>query len=86
MNGVFPDPGPAVPHKEDDPRPSKDGPKSPAATRLVVVGDADLVQDQFLGLNKANLMLLLNVVDYLAEDEMKIGIRSKTNSNLSTIR
>ena len=74
-----PPPGPATPPKENEPKPTG-GKKSPPTTRLVVVGDADMIQDQFLGLNNANLLLLLNTVDYLAEDETMIGIRSKTQT------
>jgi gliding-associated putative ABC transporter substrate-binding component GldG len=75
-----PAPGPATPPKENEPRPSKTGPRSPAGTRLVVFGDADMVQDQFLGLNQANLMLLQNTVDYLIEDVSMITIRSKSQT------
>jgi gliding-associated putative ABC transporter substrate-binding component GldG len=75
-----PAPGPAAPPRENEPSPSKTGPKSPAGTRLVVFGDADMVQDQFLGLNQANLMLLQNTVDYLIEDVSMIGIRSKSQT------
>jgi len=75
-----PAPGPARPPTEKDPTPTTRGPKSPPTTRLVVVGDSDLIQDQFLGLNQANLMLLLNTVDYLAEDETMIGIRGKSQT------
>jgi gliding-associated putative ABC transporter substrate-binding component GldG len=57
--------------------------KQPAAavaqspdTRIVVVGDGDFMQDQFLG-NKGNLLLFENIVDYLADDAGLITIRSK---------
>ena len=45
-------------------------------TRIVVVGDGDFMQDQFLG-NKGNLLLFENIVDYLADDIGLITIRSK---------
>jgi ABC-type uncharacterized transport system involved in gliding motility auxiliary subunit len=45
-------------------------------TRMVVVGDGDFMQDQFLG-NKGNLLLFENIVDYLADDAGLITIRSK---------
>jgi ABC-2 type transport system permease protein len=45
-------------------------------TRIVVVGDGDFMQDQFLG-NKGNLLLFENIVDYLADDAGLITIRSK---------
>ena len=57
--------------------------KQPAAvlkqspdTRIVVVGDGDFMQDQFLG-NKGNLLLFENIVDYLADSAGLISIRSK---------
>ena len=49
--------------------------RSPA-TRMIVVGDGDFMQDQFLG-NKGNLDLFANIVDYLADDAGLITIRSK---------
>jgi len=76
----IPAPGPARPPTEKEARPSGQGKKSPPSTRLVLVGDSDLVQDQFLGLNRSNLLLLLNIVDYLAEDETMIGIRGKSQT------
>lgn len=72
-----PSPGPPKPPSEKEVKPSGDGPKSPSSTRLVVVGDSDLIKDQFLGLYKANLLLLANTVDYLAQDESLIAIREK---------
>lgn len=45
-------------------------------TRLVVVGDADFALDQNLRGND-NLAFLLNIVDWLAQDEALISIRSK---------
>ena len=52
-----------------------------AESRLLVVGDADLVRDQFLGLSGGrNLDLLLNMVDYLAQDEALIAIRAKSQT------
>ncbi|HEY6950917.1 MAG TPA: Gldg family protein [Bacteroidota bacterium] len=45
-------------------------------TRIIVVGDGDFMQDQFLG-NKGNLLLFENIVDYLADDAGLITIRSK---------
>jgi gliding-associated putative ABC transporter substrate-binding component GldG len=45
-------------------------------TRIIVVGDGDFMQDQFLG-NKDNITLFENIVDYLADDAGLITIRSK---------
>ncbi len=46
------------------------------ATRIVVVGDADFVQDQ-LQTNPANLIFFQNIVDWLTQDEGLITIRSR---------
>jgi gliding-associated putative ABC transporter substrate-binding component GldG len=51
--------------------------RAPSGARLVVVGDAEFVRDQYLRLNPNNLLVLLNAVDYLAQDERLIGIRAK---------
>jgi len=48
-----------------------------AGGRLVVVGDADLLQSQFLRGSPQNLTFLANAVDWLAQDESLIEIRSK---------
>ncbi len=45
--------------------------------RLVVVGDALLGGDQMAERNPANLAFVLNAVDWLAQDEALIAIRSK---------
>ncbi len=44
--------------------------------RVVVVGDGDFMQDEFLG-NRGNLTFFVNIVDYLADDAGLITIRSK---------
>ena len=50
--------------------PAKDG-------RMIVVGDVDYLQEQFLRSNPENLVFTLNAIDWLAQDEALIGIRSK---------
>ncbi len=67
--------------KEKPPLPS--GTVSPESTlssspqtRLVVVGDADLVTDQSIK-GTDNLTFFLNMVDWLSQDEALIAIRSK---------
>jgi len=73
-----PEPGPAritPPEKEQKPDPK--GKHSKKSARLAVVADADFVKDQYLGLNPANMVLLLNMIDYMAEDESLISIRAK---------
>ncbi|MCC6749578.1 MAG: GldG family protein [Deltaproteobacteria bacterium] len=72
--------GPAGKLAEKEQKPAAQGPKSAPSARLVVVSDADLVKDQFLGVFPDNLMLLHNVVDYLAQDESLIAIRAKTQT------
>jgi ABC-type uncharacterized transport system involved in gliding motility auxiliary subunit len=74
-----PDPGPPKPPKENPPRPSGKGQKSPDGTRLVVFADSELIQDGYIRF-PGNGMLLQNVVDYLAEDEALIRIRAKSQT------
>ena len=45
--------------------------------RLVVVGDATFTEPQFLQSNASNLVFLANSIDWLAQDEALIRIRSK---------
>lgn len=45
--------------------------------RLIVVGDADFLSNQFVQQNQAGLAFGLNAVDWLGQDEILIGIRSK---------
>ena len=48
--------------------------------RVVVVGDAQFLQDDFVGANPQNLMFAANAIDWLAQDEALIGIRSKNRA------
>jgi ABC-type uncharacterized transport system involved in gliding motility auxiliary subunit len=48
--------------------------------RLVVVGDATFVEGQFLQANASNLRFLANSIDWLAQDEALIRIRSKNRT------
>ncbi len=75
-----PKPGPANPMQEKKETPDGKGKKSPKSARLVVIGDSDFVKDQYLGLNPANLMLALNIVDVMAQDTTLISIRAKTQT------
>ncbi|MDP2471852.1 MAG: Gldg family protein [Candidatus Palauibacterales bacterium] len=50
---------------------------SPSGGRLVLVGDADFASNRFLGGEPGNLLFLTNAVDWLAQDESLIEIRSK---------
>jgi ABC-type uncharacterized transport system involved in gliding motility auxiliary subunit len=59
-------------------------PRSPSDTakrgRAIVVGDAIFVSDQFAQHSPDNLSFVLNAVDWLAQDESLISIRSKDRS------
>ena len=48
--------------------------------RLVVVGDATFAEAQFLQSNASNLVFLANAIDWLAQDEALIRIRSKNRT------
>ena len=56
---------------------SAEGTGSAAEGRMVIVGDVDYLQEQFVRSNPQNLVFTLNAVDWLAQDEALIGIRSK---------
>lgn len=45
-------------------------------SRIVVVGDGNFIQDKYLG-NRNNLAFFLNLIDWLAQDEDLITIRSR---------
>jgi len=48
-----------------------------AGGRLVLVGDADFASNRFLASEAGNVLFLTNAVDWLAQDESLIQIRSK---------
>ena len=48
--------------------------------RIIVVGDVDFLQEQFIRSNPQNLIFTANAIDWLAQDEALIGIRSKTRT------
>ena len=56
---------------------SGEGNGSAAEGRMIVVGDVDFLQEQFLRANPQHLVFTLNAIDWLAQDEALIGIRSK---------
>lgn len=45
--------------------------------RIVAVGDGDFLEDRFVQANPQNAIFAANAVDWLAQDEALIGIRSK---------
>ena len=51
-----------------------------AGPRMVVVADADFLEDQFIGANPQNLIFAANAIDWLAQDEALLGIRSKNRT------
>lgn len=63
------------PTTDGEDAPSGDG--SATEGRIIVVGDVDFLQDQFVQANPQNLVFTLNAVDWLGQDEALIGIRSK---------
>ncbi|RMH12066.1 MAG: hypothetical protein D6701_14025 [Gemmatimonadetes bacterium] len=76
--------GPVAEAREDagaGPGEAADGgvdPERPALTgRMVVVGDATFLEDQFVGANPQNLAFAANALDWLLQDEALISIRSK---------
>ena len=64
------------PYIESGVNPPESTLSSSPQTRLVVVGDADLVTDQNIK-GTDNLVFFLNMVDWLSQDEALIAIRSK---------
>lgn len=49
--------------------------------RMAVVGDADFITDNFVANDQQNLYMLMNLVDYLAQDQSLLTIRSKSVAN-----
>lgn len=56
-----------------------------SGARLVVVGDSDFLGGQFVQSNPQNLVFGANAVDWLAQDEDLIGIRSKDRTPPSLV-
>jgi ABC-type uncharacterized transport system involved in gliding motility auxiliary subunit len=65
------------PNAADDDDPSGRGDDSATGGRMIVIGDVDFLQEQFIQANPQNLVFTLNAIDWLAQDEALIGIRSK---------
>ena len=51
-----------------------------AGGRMIVIGDVDFLQEQFVRSNPQNLIFTANAIDWLAQDEALIDIRSKTRT------
>jgi ABC-type uncharacterized transport system involved in gliding motility auxiliary subunit len=65
------------PTAADDDESSGGGDDSATGGRMIVIGDVDFLQQQFVQANPQNLVFALNAIDWLAQDEALIGIRSK---------
>ncbi len=52
----------------------------PTRGRVIVVGNAEFVSDNYIGGEPANLFFALNAVDWLVQDDALIAIRSKDRS------
>ena len=48
--------------------------------RMIVVGDVDYLREDFVRSNPQNLAFTANAIDWLAQDEALIGIRSKNRT------
>ncbi len=57
-----------------------DGGDGTAGGRLVVVGDASFLDSQFARANAQNVLFAANAIDWLAQDEALIHIRSKNRT------
>lgn len=55
--------------------------RTSVATKIVVVGDGDFVQDQYSGGSKDNIIFAMNMIDYLADDIGLASIRSRETAN-----
>ncbi len=63
---------------EDGEAPDAAGPTGPMpGGRIIAVGDGDFLEDRFAQSNSQNVIFAANAVDWLAQDDALIGIRSK---------
>ncbi len=69
---------------EGDPE-SASGESGPAPGRVVVVGDATFSEIEFVQSNPQNVTFLANAIDWLAQDEALIQIRSKDRTPPSLV-
>jgi ABC-2 type transport system permease protein len=51
--------------------------ESDSRGRMIVVGDASFAEPQYVQANRGNVLFLANAIDWLAQDEALINIRSK---------
>ncbi len=69
--------------KKDEGEPVSEDPIIPQSpdTRMVVLADANFLQDQFVVPGLDNLTMVLNLIDWLVQDERLIAIRSREVSS-----
>ena len=60
-------------------------PEGDGRGRMVVVGDATFTEGQFIQSNPGNLAFLANSIDWLAQDEALLSIRSKDRTPPSLV-
>jgi ABC-type uncharacterized transport system involved in gliding motility auxiliary subunit len=53
--------------------------------RMIVVGDASFAETNWMQTNPGNLLFLANAIDWLAQDEALISIRSKNRTPPSLV-
>jgi len=59
---------------------ASDTAKGASRGRLVVVGSSDFASDRYVRNSPENVMFVENAIDWLAQDEALIGIRSKNRA------
>ena len=62
---------------EEEPAAGADGDRRPTRGRIIAVGDANFLEEQFARANAQNVLFAANAVDWLAQEEALIAIRSK---------
>ena len=62
---------------EEEPAAGADDERRPTRGRIIAVGDANFLEEQFARANAQNVLFAANAVDWLAQDEALIAIRSK---------
>jgi len=69
--------------KDDEGNPVTDEEIIPQSleTRIVVIGDANFIQDPYIVPGLDNVTMMLNLIDWLAQDERLISIRSREVSS-----
>ncbi len=50
-------------------------------SRIAVIGNSDLIKDQFVSSDQQNLVMVFNLIDYLSQDDSLLSIRAKVISN-----